>query len=263
MSVRTGEMTTWTVGQVADLFGVTVRTLHHYDEIGLLTPSERSRAGYRLYTDADLVRLQQIVVYRRLELPLDEIASLLDGGDDAVAHLRRQRDAVLTRLDELKELVGAIDRALEREMSDQPATPEELKELFGDGFTDEYQAEAQERWGESDAWKQSAERTKRFTKADWVEVKAEMESTTSAFVRAKQAGEPATSEAAMDAAEAHRLHIHRRFYDLDHQFHRGLADMYVADPRFTKTYEDIEEGLAQYVRDAIHANADRHTSSGS
>ena len=108
-------MTTWTVGQVADLFGVTVRTLHHYDEIGLLTPSERSRAGYRLYTDADLVRLQQIVVYRRLELPLEEIASLLDGGEDAVTHLRRQREAVLTRLDELKELVGAIDRALERD----------------------------------------------------------------------------------------------------------------------------------------------------
>jgi hypothetical protein len=67
----------------------------------------------------------------------------------------------------------------------------------------------------------------------------------------------------MDAAEAHRLHIHRRFYDLDHQFHRGLADKYLADPRFTKTYEDLEEGLAQYVRDAIHANADRHTSAGS
>ena len=78
-------MTTWTVGQVADLFDVTVRTLHHYDEIGLLVPSERSRAGYRLYTDGDLTRLQQVVVYRRLELPLEEIATLLDGGEDAAA----------------------------------------------------------------------------------------------------------------------------------------------------------------------------------
>jgi len=251
-------MGTWTVGQVADLFGVTVRTLHHYDEIGLLTPGERSRAGYRLYTDGDLVRLQQIVVYRRLELPLDEIAALLDGGEDAIDHLRRQRATVLTRLDELRELVVAIDRALEREMSEQPATPEELKELFGDGFKDEYQAEAQQRWGETDAWKQSAKRTRGYTKADWAEVKAEMDATHSAFIRAKRAGEPPTSEAAMDAAEAHRLSIHRRFYDLDHEFHRGLADMYVADPRFTKTYEDLEEGLAQYVRDAIHANSDRH-----
>jgi DNA-binding transcriptional MerR regulator len=258
MTVRT-QMATWTVGQVADLLSVTVRTLHHYDEIGLLVPSERSTAGYRLYTDADLTRLQQIVVYRRLELPLDEIGELLDSGKDAAEHLRRQRAAVLSRLGELTELVAAIDRALEREMSEQPATPEELKELFGDGFKDEYQAEAQERWGETDAWKQSAARTKRYTKADWEAVKAEMEAVNAAFVAAKQRGEPATSEAAMDAAEQHRRHIAERFYDLDHEFHRGLADMYVADARFTKTYEDVEPGLAQYVRDAIHANADRHT----
>src|SRR6476659_7700741 len=107
MTGRTQEMTTWTVGQVAELFGVTVRTLHHYDEIGLLVPSERSRAGYRLYTDGDLARLQQVVVYRRLEMPLEEIATLLDGGEDAADHLRRQRDAVRQRLDELTDLVVA------------------------------------------------------------------------------------------------------------------------------------------------------------
>ena len=251
-------MTAWTVGQVADVFGVTVRTLHHYDDVGLLVPSERSAAGYRLYTDGDLVRLQQIVVYRRLELPLDEIASLLAGDEDASAHLRRQREAVMNRLDELTEIVVAIDRALEREMEERPATTAELTELFGDGFTDEYEQEAEERWGETDAWKQSQSRTKRYTKADWAEVKAEMDAVNAAFVAALTAGEPATSEAAMDAAEQHRLHIHERFYELSHDFHRGLADMYVADPRFTKTYEDLAPGLAAYVHDAIHANADRH-----
>jgi DNA-binding transcriptional MerR regulator len=243
---------------VAELFGVTVRTLHHYDEIGLLTPSDRSRAGYRLYTQADLVRLQQVVVYRRLELPLDDIAELLADGADAAEHLRRQRATVMSRLDELRELVAAIDRALEREMSDKPATPEELKELFGDGFKDEYQAEAQERWGETDAWKQSASRTKGYTKGDWEAVKAEMEAVTTAFIEAKRAGLPATSAEAMDAAEAARRHIHERFYELSHEMHRNLGDMYIADPRFTKTYEDLEPGLAAYVRDAIHANADRH-----
>src|SRR6476619_3589179 len=190
MTGRTQQMTTWTVGQVADLFGVTVRTLHHYDEIGLLVPSGRSRAGYRLYTDEDLERLQQVVVYRRLELPLDQIAT------------------VMSRLDELHELVAAIDRALEREMTNQPATPEDLKELFGDGFQDEYQQEAQERWGETDAWKQSQSRTRRYTKADWAQVKAEMDAVNAAFVAALTSGEPATGEAAMDAAEQHRLHIH-------------------------------------------------------
>ncbi len=98
MTARTQQMTTWTVGQVADVLGVTVRTLHHYDEIGLLTPSDRSAAGYRLYTETDLARLQQIVVYRRLELPLERIRELLVGGADAREHLRRQREAVLARL---------------------------------------------------------------------------------------------------------------------------------------------------------------------
>ncbi len=250
----------YTVGQVAELLGVTVRTLHHYDEIGLVVPSERSRAGYRLYTEEDLTRLQQVVVYRRLELPLDEIAELLADGADPAEHLRRQRATVMSRLDELRELVAAIDRALEREMSDQPATPEELKELFGDGFKDEYQQEAQERWGETDAWKQSAQRTKRYTKADWEAVKAEMGEVTEAFIAAKQAGLPPSSAEAMDAAEAARRHIHDRFYELSHDMHKALGDMYVADPRFTKTYEDLEPGLAAYVRDAIHANADRHGS---
>jgi hypothetical protein len=79
-----------------------------------------------------------------------------------------------------------------------------------------------------------------------------------AFVAALQSGAAPTSTPAMDAAEAHRAHIERWFYDLDHGFHRGLADMYVADPRFTKTYEDLAPGLAQFVHDAVHANADRH-----
>ena len=248
----------WTVGQVAEDLGVTVRTLHHYDEIGLLHPSERSAAGYRLYTATDLVRLQNIVVYRRLGFPLEEIGDLLDAsGADLESHLRRQRAALMSRLDELGELVVAIDRALEKEMSGLQLTPEEQRELFGDGYSEEYAAEAEERWGDSDAWKQSQRRTASYSKADWVEIKAEMEAVGAAFVAAKRSGAPATSEAAMDAAEQHRRHIHDRFYDLTPEFHRNLGDMYIADPRFTKSYEDMEPGLAQYVRDAIHANADR------
>lgn len=246
-----------TVGQVAQTFGVTVRTLHHYDEIGLLSPSERSSAGYRLYTGGDLERLATIVTYRRLDLPLDEVAALLRGDGSSVEHLRRQRAAVMDKVEELTGLVDAIDRALEREMNDQPATREELKEIFGDGFKDEYQTEAEERWGDTDKWKQSQERTSRYTKEDWEQVKAETDAVNEQFVAALQAGLPATSTEAMDAAEAARAHMHERFYDIDHEFHRCLGDMYVADPRFTKTYEDLAPGLARYVRDAIHANADR------
>jgi len=142
-------------------------------------------------------------------------------------------------------------------MEQRPATTDELKELFGDGFSEEYQAEAKDRWGETDAWQQSARRTKSYTKADFEQIKGEADAVNAAFVAAMRSGAPATSAEAMDAAEEHRAHIERWFYDLDHGFHRGLADMYVADPRFTTTYEDIEPGLAAYVHDAIHANADR------
>ncbi|PVZ11067.1 MerR family transcriptional regulator [Actinomycetospora cinnamomea] len=250
--------TTWTVGQVAERSGVTVRTLHHYDEIGLLRPSRRSASGYRLYTDEDLVRLQHVVVYRRLGFSLEEVAVLLDDPEaDVAAHLRRQRAAVMSRLDELAELVTAIDRALEAEVSGIQLTPEEQRELFGDDFKEEYQTEARERWGDTDAWRQSQQRTSQYTKADWQEIKAEGDEINARFVEALQTGEPADSPAAVDAAEAHRQHITRWFYDCPAEMHACISDMYVSDPRFTKTYEDIAVGLAQYVRDAVHANAAR------
>ena len=247
-----------TVGQVSQTFGVTVRTLHHYDAQGLVVPSARTHAGYRLYTDADLARLATVVTYRRLGLPLTEVRDRLDGQGTASEHLRRQGEVVLTRVGELTDLVSAIDAALEAEMNDRPAMTEELKGLFGDGFSEDHQAEAEQRWGETTAWKQSASRTKRYTPADWEQVKAEMDAVNAAFVAALTSGAAPDSDEAMAVAEAHREHIAQRFYDLDHTFHRGLADMYVADPRFTKTYEDLAPRLAQYVHDAIHANADRH-----
>jgi MerR family transcriptional regulator, thiopeptide resistance regulator len=259
MTTDNGPMlTALTVGQVAEQFGVTVRTLHHYDQIGLLVPSERTSAGYRLYTGDDITRLQNLVVYRRLGFPLEEIALLLDEPSvDVGEHLRRQRIAVLSRLGEMRDLVTAIDRALEKEMSGNKLTREEQKELFGDNFSEDFAEEAEQRWGETEAWKQSQGRTSKYTQADWGEVKAEMDANNASFASAMADGEPATSERAMDAAEQHRLHIHNRFYDLTPEFHRNLGDMYLADPRFTKNYEDIAPGLAQYVRDAIHANADR------
>jgi MerR family transcriptional regulator, thiopeptide resistance regulator len=253
-----------TVGQLAELAGVTVRTLHHYDEIGLLHPSERTAAGYRLYTPDDVTRLQHVVVYRRLGFALEEIALLLDDPEaDVAAHLRRQRTAVLSRLDEMRGLVAAIDRALEAAVSGIKLTNEEQKELFGEGYSEEYASEAKQRWGDTDAWKQSQARTTSYTKEDWVQIKTEAEAVTNTFVAALQAGDSPTSERAMDAAEQARLHIHNRFYELSPEFHRNLGDMYVADPRFTKTYEDIAPGLAQYVRDAIHANADRQSTNPS
>lgn len=258
---RTGELLT--VGQVAERFGLTVRTLHHYDDVGLLVPGARSAAGYRLYAEADLLRLRHVVVYRRLGFPLDEVRALLTEEPGAVvAHLRRQRETVLARLTALEGLVTAIDRALEKEMKGIDLTPQEQRELFGESFSDEYAAEAEQRWGGTDAWQQSQRRTSSYTKADWARIKTETDMIHRRFAEAKRAGLPADSAEAMDAAEAARRHIHDNFYDLTPEFHRHLGDMYVSDPRFTATYEDLEPGLAHYVRGAIHADADRAARGG-
>jgi DNA-binding transcriptional MerR regulator len=249
---------TFTVGELAARFGLTVRTLHHYDEMGLLRPSERSMAGYRLYSERDLVRLQQIVVYRRLEMPLDEIRELLEDGE-AVDHLRRQRERVMVRLDEMRDLVAAIDNALEKEMNNQPMTEADMRELFGEGF-DDYQAEAEAKWGETQAWQESQRRTATYNKAEWVQIKAEGEAVEKALSDAFRAGLPADSVEAMDAAEQHRLQVNRWFYECTHEFHRNLGDLYVSDPRYVANYDDAFglPGLAQFCRDAIHANADRY-----
>lgn len=137
-------------------------------------------------------------------------------------------------------------------------TPEERFEVFGDFDPDQHTAEVEERWGDSDAYRESARRTASYTKADWERMKAESATPVNALVVAMQAGKPADSVEAMDAAEAHRQHISDWFYDCTYEIHRGLADMYLADPRFTATYEKIAPGLAQYLHDAIKANADRN-----
>lgn len=246
-----------TVGQVAEQMGVTVRTLHHYDEIGLLRPSERTYAGYRLYTPADLERMQQIVVYRRLGFSLEEVAELLESGADPVEHLQRQRHAVMSRMAELGELVQAIDHALEVEMNDNTLSAAERRELFGEHF-DDYQAEAQQRWGETEHWKQSAARTKRYTKDDWARLKAEQQEIFDRQVEVWRSGAAADSPEAMDAVEQHRLFIDRWFYECPPSFHVNLGELFVADPRYAETMAaGPADGYGEWLRDAIQANAER------
>lgn len=246
-----------TVGQVARRLGITRRTLHHYDEIHLVVPSVRTHAGYRLYTDEDLTRLQHVVVYRRLGFGLEEIADLLETPDGLVGHLRRQRATVMTRLEELRGLVEALDHALENAMNHTPITDADKRELFGDGFGEEYVAEAEQRWGDTPAWAQSRERTAGYTRADWERIKAEGDAVNAEFARLLDAGVPADSEEAARAAEAHRRSIESHF-DCPHDLHVRIASMYPSDPRFTRYYDEIRPGLAQYVDDAVRANAARH-----
>ena len=136
-------------------------------------------------------------------------------------------------------------------------TAEEQFDIFGTDKIAEYTEEARQRWGDTGAWQESQRRSAAYTKGDWIAIKAEADASTNAFAEAIRSGEPPTGPVAMDLAEAHRRHISRWFYDCDDEMHRGLADLYVSDPRFTAAYDDIEPGFSQYVHDAMYANAAR------
>jgi len=248
----------YSVGQVAELAGVTVRTLHHYGQIGLLEPQDRTGAGYRQYSEDDLDRLRHILFYRELGFSLDDIATILnDPGAGTSAHLRRQRELLTNRIGRLQTMVAAVDKELEAHTMGIQLTPEEKFEIFGPNYSEDYETEAEQRWGETDAWKQSQARTSKFTKQQWIEIKESGDDLNRRLAAAMAGGAAPDSVEAMDLAEEHRRGI-EVFYDCSYQMHRGLGDMYLADERFTRTYEEITPGLAQWLRDAIHANADRH-----
>ncbi|MFF8494960.1 MerR family transcriptional regulator [Streptomyces albidoflavus] len=248
----------YTVGQVAAVAGVTVRTLHHYDAIGLLSPSGRSAAGHRRYGDGDLDRLQRILFHRALGFALDEIAALLDDPDaDPRAHLRRQHALLTERIETLRRMADAVAAAMEAAQMGINLTPEEKFEVFEGYDPDQYADEARQRWGHTDAYRESQRRTASYTKADWQRLKDEFDALHARVAELLAQGVPADAPEAMDAAEEHRRFIDGAHYPCDARMHTCLADMYVADPRFTATYEAIRPGLAQYLHDAIHANARR------
>jgi MerR family transcriptional regulator, thiopeptide resistance regulator len=245
----------YTVSQVAKLARLSVRALHHYDEIGLLVPSARTDAGYRLYGEADLERLQQILFFRELAFPLEEIRRLLDDPEfDRRAALRMQRAMLGERASQARALIAAVDRALQALEGGAPLTHDEMFEAFDPS---RYEDEVRERWGDTEEYRESARRTKGYTKEDWQAIRAESEDITRALAAQMEAGTPADGEAAVDLAEQHRLHIDQRFYPCSHAMHRGLGEMYVEDARFRENYERVRVGLAAYVRDAIRANATR------
>ena len=178
-----------TVGAVARMSGVTVRTLHHYDEIGLLRPSGRSDNGYRRYADGDLERLQRILFYRELGFGLDDIGKVMTDGDaDAVGHLRRQHAMLLDRIGRMERMVAAVEKAMEADTMGISLTPEERLEVFGDHDPDQYAGEAEERWGKTDAFRESQRRVSKYTKADWLRLKSEAEAYRGRLVEAMRTG---------------------------------------------------------------------------
>ncbi|HUY96754.1 MAG TPA: MerR family transcriptional regulator [Verrucomicrobiae bacterium] len=249
--------TPYTVGAVAKLANVTVRTLHHYHEAGVLRPTLRTESGYRMYSAADLERLQRILCYRQVGMGIAEIRTLLDApADDPLAQLRRQHRLLTDRIEQLERMRQAVAKMMEARRMGLQLDPHEMVEVFGGDDPTGYAEEAERRWGETSAWAESQRRTAGYTKADWQRVRAEFDEICRRYAALMAAGAPAGGSEATAVAEAHRQHLERVYYPCTPQMHRGLADLTLTDRRFAAHYERYAAGLAAYVHEAIHANAD-------
>ncbi|MFG2976752.1 MerR family transcriptional regulator [Streptomyces sp. NPDC048331] len=253
----------YTVGQVAAVAGVTVRTLHHYDKAGLLAPGERSPAGYRRYGDIDLARLQQILFYRELGFPLDEIAEILaDPQANALDHLRARQRQLTQEIGRLRRLTEEAERAIEVQQTGVVMTPEERFEVFGEiTFDLSYAVDAQRKWGDSTGHREAMARAGAHSKEDWRLLMAEAAAWRRDLLSAFDDGEPADGERAMDIAEAHRLHLTRWFVPCPPGMHRRIADDITTDPRAFALFVPPSQqrpGLAAYLGRSVDANAARH-----
>jgi DNA-binding transcriptional MerR regulator len=248
---------TYRVADVARQSGVSIRALHHYDAIGLLVPTGRTEAGYRLYTDADLLRLQQILIGRELGFPLEEIKrSLNDPGFDQRRALVEQRKRLESKARSLELMLHAVDAALAVVADDPQGGTMDMKDLFNGFDPAVYEAEVEERWG-GPALEESKRRVKGYSAEDWKRQQAEHGAIYADAAAAMRRGVDPTAPEALAIAERHRQAIDKWFYPCSPAMHAGLADMYEADERFRATIDRAGEGLTPFLAAAIRANAVR------
>ncbi|AUG78343.1 Putative MerR-family transcriptional regulator [Kitasatospora sp. MMS16-BH015] len=251
----------WAIAEVARMSGVTSRTLRHYDEIGLLPPAGIAANGHRYYEEADLLRLQQILLMRELGLGLREIQAVLDSQVDRVAVLREHHQRLLGERDRLSTLVRTVGRTIAEleaaEGRDETVSinrPENLFEGFDSSTVDE---EARERWPKQ--WEQSRRAVQGMTPAEMEQWQREVTAQMIRLAEHMVAGVPVADPVVQAEIETHYQGI-CRFWTPNACAYRGLGQTYVDDPRFRANYDKIAEGLAEYQRDAMAVYAEAHLS---
>ncbi len=248
------------VRAVSILTGVSIRTLHYYDEIGLLNPQERSRAGYRLYSEEDIFKLQQILIQRELGFPLEDIRrSFETPGYDRRAALHKLREELTRRTAQSEAMLAAVDRALSilGEPDTAPISNATLQTLFRGFDPARFASEAEKRWGATDVWRISLDRTRCYTLSEWQAIKSEQDAIFSELSQALQASQHSDSQPVLDLAERHRLFIDRWFYPCSPKQHLALTALYESDPRFRKTIDRYGPGLTSCLVEAIRIQAAR------
>ena len=244
-----------TVGEVSTLLGVSVRALHHWDETGLVRPSQRSDAGYRLYSETDIMRIQQVLVYRQTGMSLADIKTVLDDPKaDAVAHLRRQRDLLQGQVSHLQHMLRSIDTVMEIQLLGAHLSVAEMVEIWGTDWDPVYIEEAQAQWGDTQEWAESSRRKARMSRADWEQAYEETVALETALVEAMLNGVEPGSPEANALAQWHRKDLNRWFeVSISKQVLIGRG--YVADERFARYYDKRAPGLAAWLKDVIDSGA--------
>lgn len=234
-----------TVNEVSKLSGISVRTLHYYDQIGLLHPDRVSDAGYRLYGQNSLERLQQILLFRQLEFPLKEIKGIIDSPDFNREEALDQQIQMLTLQQE--HLSGLIDLALE--IKKNGVNKMDFKP-FDTSKLDEYAKEAKERWGDSAAYEESAKKTRNYSKEDWDMANGQMSAIFAEFGQLKD--QPPESRLAQQTVKKLQDFISQFFYACDNEVLAGLGQMYTSDQRFRENIDKMGgSGTAEFAGKAI------------
>lgn len=237
------------VNDVVQLTGVTARALHYYDKIGLLRPTYVAETGYRYYTEENLEQLQQILFYRELEFSLKEIKEIFSRpGYDEKQALRQQKELLRLKKERLEKLMSLIDKKLNggNKMSFKEFDMKKIEET-----RKKYTAEAIERWGDSDAYRESQQKTDRYTKKDWALITQEANQIFAEFWAIR--GEKPDSDQAFALVQKWQKHITKNFYNCTDEILAGLGLMYQHDERFAENIDQAGSGTAAFMSEAIAA----------
>lgn len=246
----------YSINTFAKHTGVTPRTLRFYEQKGLLTPSQRQHNGYRVYTDTESARLQQILFFRELDFPLDEIKHLLDHPRfDPCEALAYQKELLLMKKKRLAKLIRTIETTLTHMSTHQPVDDKDIYGSLSQEEIESYKREAKERWGHTDAYRQSQERVKGFKKEDWQAIQDATDANMKALVALMVAGKAPTDPEVQAEIAKHHAGI-ERFYECSTQIYRGLGEMYLADQRFGDFYRKYHTDLPEFLVQGMRAFCD-------
>jgi DNA-binding transcriptional MerR regulator len=235
------------INEVAKLTGTTVRTLHYYDEIGLLKPSGYLPSGYRLYDERALETLQQILFFRELDFPVSEIGEIMQSPSyDQSEALFRHRDLLLKKRERIDRLIGLTNKIIKGEntMSFQEFDTTEI-----DWAKQEYAAEVKERWGKTDAYAESQKRTKGYGKEQWQQINEQSGALMQAF--SEHLGQAPDSPEVQELVKRWQEFISVNFYDCTNEILSSLGMMYTADERFKSNIDQYGAGTAELMSNAI------------